>query len=117
MNHTYTYAITDTENLIFSGEASKFEIYSKPEGGTQELITRYQAGRWSFDSHQQRQLFLALFHNNRSAFFRGFKAFQRSLKERPKLYEFTCIRRRFKIKITKIKDNLWDRMYNLFYSK
>lgn len=117
MNHTFTYSLSDTENLIFSGTSSKFDIFSKPEGGSQDLIARFNAGKWSFDNHQQRQLFLTLFDNNRQGFYKGVKSFLRSLKERPKLYEFTCIRRRFNIKVTKLRSTLWDKMYSIFYGR
>lgn len=117
MEHSFTYSITDTENLIFSGESHNFKIHSKPEGGSQELIAYYKGGKWGFDNHQQRKLFLCLFDNNRPGFFKAFKAFQRSFKERPKLYEFTCIRRRFHIKVTRLRAGLWESLYNTFYTR
>ena len=117
MNHIFTYSLTDTENLIFCGTVSKFEIFSKPEGGSQDLIARFNAGKWSFDNHQQRQLFLTLFNENRQGFYKGVKSFIRSLKERPKLYEFTCVRRKFNIRVTKMKNNLWEKMYSIFYGR
>lgn len=117
MNHIFTYSLTDTENLVFNGNASKFDIFSKPEGGNQDLIAHFNGGKWSFDNHQQRQLFLTLFDNNRQGFYKGVKSFFRSLKEKPKLYEFTCVRRRFNIKITKMKNSLWDKIYGTFYGR
>jgi len=86
MNQTFTYAISETENLIFSGLENKFELYSKAEGSSRELIARFEAGKWSFENSQQKKLFLALFDSNRVKFFKAIKAFQRSLKELPKLY-------------------------------
>lgn len=117
MNHIFTYSLSDTENLIFLGTSNKFEIFSRAEGSNQDLIARFNAGKWTFDNHQQRQLFLTLFNSNRQGFYKGVTSFLRSLKERPKLYEFTCIRRKINIRITKLRSNLWDRMYNLFYVK
>jgi hypothetical protein len=115
MNQTLTYAISETENLIFSGVENKFELYSKAEGSSRELIARFEAGKWSFENEQQKKLFLALFDNNRVKFFKAIKVFQRSLKELPKLYEFTCIRRRISIKITKLKRNFKDKVQDIFY--
>jgi len=115
MNQTFTYAISETENLIFSGLENKFELYSKAEGSSRELIARFEAGKWSFENSQQKKLFLALFDSNRVKFFKAIKAFQRSLKELPKLYEFTCIRRRISIKITKFKRNFRGKMQDIFY--
>lgn len=117
MEHTFIYSLTDTENLIFIGNTSQFDIFSKPEGGIHERIARFNGGKWEFDNHQQRQLFLILFDNNRKGFFRGIKSFRNSLKERPKLYEFTCIRRKFNIRISKIKNSFWEIVYSTFYSK
>jgi len=115
MQHKFSYLITDTENLIFSGVENKFELFSKGEGSNIQLIARFEGGKWNFENDQQRKLFLALFDNNRKGFFKAIKAFQRSLKERPKLYEFTCIRRRVSIKVTKLKRNFRDKLQEIFY--
>ena len=115
MENQFVYPIADTENIIFSGTESKFDLFSKAEGGNQELIARFDAGKWSFENDQQRKLFLALFDTNRKTFFKAFKSFQRSLKEAPKLYEFTCIRRRISIKITKLKKSISEKVQDIFY--
>jgi len=115
MNQTLTYAISETENLIFSGVENKFELYSKAEGSSRELIARFEAGKWSFENEQQKKLFLALFDNNRVKFFKAIKVFQRSLKELPKLYEFTCLRRKISIKVTKLKKDISEKIQDIFY--
>ena len=115
MKNQFVYPIADTENLIFSGTKSRFDLFSKAEGGNQELIARFNAGKWSFENYQQRKLFLALFDNNRVKFFKAIKVFQRSLKELPKLYEFTCLRRKISIKVTKLKKDISEKIQDIFY--
>lgn len=117
MNDIFTYTLTETERLIFEGTPSDFQLSSRPEAGKQEKIAHYIGGKWKFDNHQERQLFLNLFDNNRKGFFKAFKNYQRSFKDRPKLYEFTCIRRKFHIKVVKLKATMWDRFYSTFYGK
>ena len=115
MENQFVYPIADTENLIFSGTESRFDLSSKAEGGNQELIARFNAGKWSFENDQQRKLFLALFDTNREKFFRAFKSFQHSLKEAPKLYEFTCLRRKISIRVTKLKKDISEKIQDIFY--
>lgn len=115
MQNSFSYLITDTENLIFAGVENKFDLFSKAEGSTIQPIARFEGGKWSFENDQQRKLFLALFDSNRKGFFKAIKAFQRSLKDKPKLYEFTCVRRRISIKITKLKRNFRDKLQDIFY--
>lgn len=113
MNYTFTYSLTETENLIFTGSASNFQIYSKAESSSKELIARFITGKWSFDNLQQRQLFMLLFDNNRIEFYKAYKAYMRSFKDKPKLYEFTCIRRKFSIRVTKLKQNIQKKIFGL----
>lgn len=115
MQHTFNYPVSETENLIFSGVENKFDLLSKAEGSNLQLIARFEGGKWSFDNDQQRTLFLALFDTNRKGFFKAIKAFQRSLRDKPKLYEFTCIRRKVSIKVTKLKKSFQDRLQDIFY--
>jgi hypothetical protein len=37
------------------------------------------------------------------------------LKEKPALYEFSCVRRRFSLKVTKLKHNWSNWFYDTFY--
>lgn len=117
MQTQYTYSISETENLVFVGTESSFELYSKAESCTQELIARFSAGKWRYDNLQQRQLFLTLFNQNRMAFYRALKGFLRSMHEKPKMYEFKCVRRKFNIRVSKLRENTWQTMYNIFYNK
>jgi len=115
MLETFSYSLSETESLIFRTEQSKCYIFSKHEGTQEKQIATYSGGKWLFDSYDQRKLFFFLFSIYKKEFGKALKSYIHSLKEKPKMYEFTCVRRRFNIKITKTKSKISNWFYRTFY--
>ena len=108
----FTYNLSDTEYLGFKTQKDYFELYSGHEGGGEPTkIATFRGGKWKWESFEQQKLFWHLYDLFAECFGKAIKAYNRSLKEKPALYEFQCVRRRFSIKVTKLKRN-WD---NWFY--
>lgn len=102
MIDTYAHTITDQETLIFRPEGSLVHLYSKSEGCRETHIATYSGGKWLFTDYQQQRLFFTLFNLHRFSYHRAFKAHLRKGAVKSNLYEFTCLRRRFTLKIIKI---------------
>jgi len=108
----FTYNLSETEYLTFHTHRDCLEIYSGHDGATiKTKIATYRAGKWEFDDYKQQKLFWFLFGIYKSEFGKAFKMYIRTLKEKPQMYEFSCVRRRISIKVTKLKRN-WE---NWFY--
>jgi len=108
----FTYNLSETEYLAFNQTREGIELFSSAEGSPEKKkIAVFKAGKWIFESYEQRKLFWFLFNLYKVQFGKGFKAFLKSSKEKPSMYEFKCVRRRISIKITRLKRN-WD---NWFY--
>ncbi len=112
----FSYNLSDTECLLFNPIPNGFELYSSAEGlSEKKKVAVYKAGEWLFENFSQQSTFWQLFSMYRNSFGKAFKAYHRSLKEKPAMYEFQCVRRRFSIRVTKVKRGWWQWMYNTFY--
>jgi len=111
----FTYNLSDTEYLVFKTQQNHFEVFSGHEGGgeTTKLGT-FRGGKWIWDSFDQYKMFWKLYNLFTEQFGKALKAYNRSLKEKPKMYEFYCVRRRFSIKVTKIKRGWENWFYGLY---
>lgn len=114
----FTYNLSDTEYLVFKTQRDCFEVFSAHEGGGADMkkIATYQGGRWLFESFEQQKMFWFLFNMFKYQFGKAMKAYSRSLVEKPQTYVFTCAKRRFDIKVQKIKRG-WDNWFYGLYSK
>lgn len=115
---TLHYSLSETEYLVFKTYRNHFEVYSGHDGSTEKTkIGNFMNGKWVFDDFGQRKLFFYLFNTYKNKFYSAIKTYNRSLVERPKTYVFVCAKRRFDLKVTKIKRNWWNFMYNTFYGR
>jgi len=102
--NTFSYNLSETEYLIFCTQNNTFDLYSTHEGSTNKTkIGTFKAGKWLWEDFQQQQLFWRLYSIYRDNFGKAIRAYNRSLKEKPQMYEFQCVRRKFSIKVTKLK--------------
>ena len=107
----FIYNLSDTEYLLFHTRENNFEVFSGHEGTSEsKKIAVYSGGKWVFEDFNQKQLFFILFTLYKNQFGKALKAYQRSLREKPALYEFTCIRRRVSIKVAKLKQG-WSNWF------
>lgn len=108
----FMYNLNDTEYLVFKTQLNCVELFSGYEGGGElKKIANYKGGKWVFDSFNQQKLFWFLFNMFKPQFGKALKAYMRSLDEKPKTYVIKCAKRRFDIKIQKMKKS-WE---NWFY--
>jgi len=113
--NTFNYNLSETEYLTFQTHLNVLEVYSGHDGAqTKTKIATYRTGKWEFDSYQQQKLFWFLFGIYKQEFGKAFKMYIRTLKEKPQMYEFNCIRRRFSIKVTKLKRGWNNWFYGLY---
>jgi hypothetical protein len=112
----FIHNLSQTEYLQFKTQKGYFELYSGYEaGGQPQKLADHRGGKWVFGDFNQRTLFFTLFNLYRNEFFKAFKSYQRSLREKPSLYEFSCVRRKFSIRVTKLKRGWSNWFYNVFY--
>ena len=115
---TLHYNLSETEYLVFKTDNNHLELYSGHDGSTDRTkIASFRNGKWIFDDFGQRKLFFYLFDAYKNKFYSAIKTYNRSLIEKPKIYVFTCAKRRIDIKVTKMKRNWWNFIYNTFYGK
>jgi hypothetical protein len=111
----YTYNLSDTEYIVFKTHNDHFELYSGHEGGGDlKKIANYKGGKWLFDSFDQKKLFWFLFTMFKNDFGKALKKYTKSLNEKPKTYVIKCAKRRFDIKVQKIKRG-WSNWFYSFY--
>jgi len=114
--NTFTYNLSETEFLVFHTTQSNFELYSGHDGSTDRTkIATYQTGKWKFDDFQQKKLFWFLFGIYKQEFGKALKAYMRSLREKPSMYEFSCVTRRINIKVTRMKRGWENWFYGFFW--
>jgi len=113
----FSYPISENECLIFRTELDCFNVYSKHESTQESHIATYKGGKWIWENMQQRQFFFLMFNSYKEQFGRAVRAYNRSLKDKPRLYEFRCLRSRFTLKISRAKRNVNNWFYNTFYGK
>lgn len=114
---TFSYPLSETESLVFRTELDQFDVYSKHESTQERHIATFKDGKWFFENLQQRQFFFLMFNQYRTNFGKAVKAYNRSLKEKPHLYEFRCIRSKVSLKISRVKRNMNNWFYNTFYGR
>lgn len=114
----FTYNLSDTEYLVFKTQRDCFELFSAHEGGGADMkkIAIYKGGRWVFESYEQQKMFWFLFNMFKNQFGKALKSYSRATTEKPQTYVFTCAKRRFDIKIQKIKRG-WDNWFYGLYGK
>ena len=117
MENTFIYNLSETEYLVFKPNHNYFEVYSGHEASELKKIANYKGGKWIFENMHQRQFFFLLFDQYKVQFGKAVKAYNISLREKPHLYEFRCLRSRVSLKISRIKRSLWQSMYNTFYGR
>ena len=117
MTNTFSYSISETECLVFRAELDCFHVFSKHESTQERHIATFKGGKWIFENMQQRQFFFLLFDRYKEGFGKALKAYNRSLKEKPDLYEFRCLRSKITLKISRMKRNVWNSVYNTFYGR
>jgi hypothetical protein len=117
MTNTFSYPISETERLVFRTELDCFHVYSKHESTQESHIATYKGGKWIFENMQQRQFFFLMFERYRVQFGKAVKAYNRSLREKPHLYEFRCLRSRFSLKVSRVKRNMNNWFYDTFYGR
>ena len=112
----FTYNLSETEYLVFKTQVSHFELFSGHEGGGElKKIANYRGGKWIFDSFEQQKLFWFLFTMFKNDFGKALKQYIRSLNEKPKTYVIKCAKRRFDIKIQRMKRGWSNWFYSSFY--
>jgi hypothetical protein len=110
----FSYNLSDTEYLVFKTHQNYFELFSGYEGGGEIVkIATFKGGKWIWDSFDQQKMFWNLYEIFFPQFGKAIKSYNRSLKEKPSLYEFSCVRRRFSIKVTKLKRGWSNWFYGL----
>jgi hypothetical protein len=118
--------LSETETLIYRQYPAyrqylpRFELYSMHENTSNETkIGTYAGGKWLFDDRAQRNLFFVLFNAHKKQFGKVIKVYNSSInsKDRPKNYVFTCAKRKFNIKVTKIKRSCTNFILDAFYGK
>ena len=117
MTNIFSYALSETESLVFRTELEQFDVFSKHESTQERHIATFKGGKWIFENMQQRQFFFLMFERYRKEFGKALKAYSRSLKEKPQLYEFRCLRSKVTLKISRLKRNMWNSVYNTFYGR
>lgn len=111
----FTYHLSETEYLVFKTYNNYFELFSGHEGGAElKKIANYKGGKWNFDSYDQQKLFWFLFTMFKADFGKAIRRFSKSLDERPKTYVFVCAKRRFDVKVQKMKRGWNNWFYNLY---
>jgi len=111
----YVYSLSDTEYIVFKTHNDHFELFSGHEGGGDlKKIANYKGGKWLFDSFDQKKLFWFLFTMFKNDFGKALKKYTKSLNEKPKTYVIKCAKRRFDIKVQKIKRG-WSNWFYSFY--
>ena len=115
--NTFSYPLSETESLVFRTELDCFHVYSKHESTQESHIATYKGGKWEFENPQQRQFFFLMFNNYKEQFGRAVKAYNRSLKEKPHLYEFRCLRSKFSLRVSRVKRNVNNWLYSTFYGR
>ena len=114
----FTYSLSETEYLGFKTQKDHFELYSGHEGGGEpSKIATFRGGKWIWESFEQQKIFWRLYDLFTNDFGRAIKAYNRSLKEKPAMYEFQCVRRKFSLKITRIKRGWNNWFYDTFYTR
>lgn len=112
----FMYNLSETEYLVFKTQQNYFELFSGYEGGGElKKIANYRGGKYSFDSFEQKKLFWFLFNMFKPHFGRALKLYIKSLDERPKIYVLKCAKRRFDIKVQRLRKNWSSWVYNTFY--
>jgi hypothetical protein len=115
---SFIYNLSQTEYLRFKTQPNSFELYSGHEGGAEPTkIASFKGGKWQWESFDQQKLFWSLYKLFTSEFGRAIKAYNRSLKEKPALYEFQCVRKKFSLKVTRIKRGWGNWFYDTFYTR
>ena len=115
---SFVYNLSETEYLVFKQHNDGFELLSGHEGSpTWEKIATYKIGRWVWDGFNQHKLFWFLYNIYKKQFGKALKAYLRSLKEKPATWELNCVRRRFSMKVTKLKRTWNEWFYDTFYGK
>ena len=118
MENTFIYNLSETEYLVFKPRRDHFELYSGYEGSsTNSKLATYRGGKWSFEDYNQKKLFWFLFNIYKKDFSKALKQYIRSQQDKPKTYIITCAKRRFDIKITKMKRSMWSWVYETFYGR
>ena len=111
----FTYNLSETEYLVFKTQRDYFELFSGHEASELKKIASFKGGKWKFDSFEQKKLFWFLYSIFKADFGKALKQYIRSTNEKPKTYVIQCAKRRFDIKIQKMKRN-WDNwFYGLYY--
>lgn len=116
---TVTYALSETETLVFKPYLGYFEVYSRHEGSTNlTKIATYVGGKWMFDDRTQRNFFFILFNNYKQQFGKALKYYNAYMtgKDRPKVYGFTCLKRRVDIQVIRLKRTCRSYTSNIFNS-
>lgn len=118
--------LSETETLIYRQYPAyiqyppRFELYSMHENTSNEIkIGTYTGGKWLFDDHAQRNLFFILFNAHKKQFGKVIKIYNSAItsKDRPKNYVFTCAKRKFNIKVTKLKRSCTNLILDAFSGK
>ena len=117
MSYSFSFSLSETESLVFKTEQNKFLLFSKHESSQETQLATYSGGKWYFENYQQRKLFFFLYNIYKIEFGKALKQYIRSLQERPKTYMVMCAKRRIDIKITKMKRNWFNWLYDTFYTK
>jgi hypothetical protein len=118
ISNTFIYNLSDTEYLVFKSQRDCFELFSGHEGTSNNTkIATYKGGKWVFSDYNEKKLFWFLFNIYKKDFGKALKYYVRSLEEKPKTYMIICAKRRIDIKITKMKRNWFNWLYNTFYNK
>jgi len=111
----FTYNLSETEYLVFKQQLNYFELFSGHEGGGElKKIANYRGGKWFWDSFEQKKLFWFLFSMFKADFGKALKQYIRSLSEKPKTYVIKCAKRRFDIKVQRMKRNWENWFYGLY---
>lgn len=112
----YYYYINESDSFIFKPIRNKyslgFVLYSKGEAGTEMKVGTYAHNRWIFDDDIQRNKFFTLIQMFPLESKRAFKAYWKSLDEKPTQLE--CGYRKFKVKYFKFKRELNNWFYKTF---
>ena len=118
MENTFMYNLSENEYLVFKSQNNYFELFSGHAGSsTNSKLATFRGGKWIFEDYHEQKLFWFLFNLYKNDFSKAFKQYIRNLDEKPRTYIFICAKRRFDIKITKMKRNMWDWFYGTFYGK
>jgi len=112
----FSYNLSETEYLVFKTHQDNFDLYSGHEAaGELKKLATYKGGKWIFDSFEQQKLFWFLFNSFKDQFGKAFKLYTKLIQEKPKTYVITCAKRRFDIKVQKMKRNWNNWFFDTFY--